>query len=77
MQNFVVFLSYINKNQPRPSSHLPPHPTLQSVTEPLFEFPESDSKSIFKKKLFWLPLTSELNLGTIELNKAKYLRSET
>ena len=27
-----------------PPSHLPPHPTLQLVTEPLFEFPESYSK---------------------------------
>ena len=58
-------------------SHLPPHPTLQFVTELLFEFPESYSKSIFKKKIFWLPLTSELNVGTNELNKARYLISET
>ena len=50
---FCGFLSYINKNQPqahpcpllpRPPSHLPPHPTLQPVKEPLFEFPESYSK---------------------------------
>ena len=27
-----------------PPSHLPPHPTLQLVTEPLFELPESHSK---------------------------------
>ena len=26
-----------------PLSHLPPHPTLQPVTEPLFKFPESYS----------------------------------
>ena len=29
---------------PGPPSHLPPHPTLQPVTEPLFEFAESYSK---------------------------------
>ena len=29
---------------PAPPSHLPAHPTLQPVTEPLFEFPESHSK---------------------------------
>ena len=27
-----------------PPSHIPPHPSLQRVTEPLFEFPESYSK---------------------------------
>ena len=27
-----------------PPFHLPPHPTLQPVTDPLFEFPESYSK---------------------------------
>ena len=35
-----------------PPSHLPPHSTLQSVTEALFEFPESHSKfplAIFTK----------------------------
>ena len=50
---FCGFLSYINKNQssvypsalpPKPPSHLPSHLTLQPVTEPLFEFPESYSK---------------------------------
>ena len=53
LQNFVVFLSYINKNQPqvypcalppKPPSHHSPYPTLLDVTEPLFEFPESYSK---------------------------------
>ena len=50
---FCGFLSCINKNQPqvhprplppRPPSYLPPHPTLQPVVEPLFEFPEAYSK---------------------------------
>ena len=50
---FCGFLSYINKNQPQvhpcpfptgPPSCLPPHPTLQPLAEPLFEFPESYSK---------------------------------
>ena len=46
---FCGFLSYINKNQPQvhpkcPPFHLPPHCTLQPVTEPLFEFPESQSR---------------------------------
>ena len=35
---------YIYPLPPKPPSHLPPHPTLQPVTEPLFEFPESYSK---------------------------------
>ena len=47
------FLPYTNKNQllvhpcplpPGPTSHHPPHPTLQPVTAPLCEFPESYSK---------------------------------
>ena len=29
---------------PKPSSHLPPHSTVQAVTAPLFEFPESHGK---------------------------------
>ena len=43
---FCGFLTYINKNtavplHPELPSHLPHHPTLQPVTKPLFEFPES------------------------------------
>ena len=50
---FCDFLSYINRNQPQAQpcalpprllSRPPPHPVLQPVTEPLFEFPESYSK---------------------------------
>ena len=33
-----------HRNTHVPSSHLPPHPTLQPVTEPLLEFLESYSK---------------------------------
>ena len=65
LQNFVIFLSYINRNQPSiypgplppgPPSQLPPHPTLQPVTEPLFEFPQSYSK---------FPLATYLTYGIV------------
>ena len=49
LQNFVVFCRTSTRISHRYTHvlslpHLPPHPTLQPVTEPLFEFPESQSK---------------------------------
>ena len=46
---FYCFLSNLNMNQPypfhfEPTSYFPPHPTPLGETEPLFEFPEPDSK---------------------------------
>ena len=54
LQNFVIFCNTSTRISHRytrvsslldfPPSHLPPHPSLQPVTEPLCEFPESYSK---------------------------------
>ena len=67
-------------------THVPSLLNLPPISLPIPPFSLSQSPCLSSlsnlanqnfKKIFWLPLTSEFNLGTNELNKARYLTSET